>query len=50
MIWPPTIGGIQWPPAAPRITSRSDLHEFHEALYIRVLNPDVRDRVVQTDD
>lgn len=46
MVWPPTIGGISWPPAAPVIRSKADLHKFHEALYIRTLNPEVGERIV----
>jgi hypothetical protein len=40
MIWPPTVGGIEWPPANPVLGSREDLRSFHEGFWTELLNPD----------
>lgn len=40
MIWPPTAGGLAWPPAHPRLTSSSEVMAFHEAWWDGVFNPE----------
>jgi hypothetical protein len=42
MLWPPTPTGVSWPPVHPVVYSRDDLKPFHEAFYVRILNPDFR--------
>lgn len=39
MIWPPTPGGIEWPPRHPVLRSHDDLRAFHESFWNRILNP-----------
>ena len=39
MIWPPTVPGIDWPPANPRLPLRDGLREFHESFWTRISNP-----------
>jgi hypothetical protein len=45
MIWPPTMIGLSWPPQQPIITSKAELQEFHEQLYVHVRNPELADRL-----
>lgn len=47
MIWPPTTDGIQWPPSQPLITSKDELHDFHEQLYVHVRNPELGRRLLK---
>ena len=46
MIWPPSPTGITWPPQRPRITSKQELHAFHDALYVQIQNPEVAARLL----
>jgi hypothetical protein len=45
-IWPPTLGGLSWPPRHPIITSKAELHTFHDQMYIHVRNPELAERLL----
>jgi hypothetical protein len=38
MVWPPTAGGITWPPTFPVVHDRQELREFHESFWTRIVN------------
>lgn len=40
MIWPPTVGGIAWPPKNPILRDRVEFREFHEAFWAVIRNPE----------
>lgn len=39
-IWPPTPGGLLWPPVEPRVGSQDELRDFHEGFWVRITNPE----------
>jgi hypothetical protein len=39
-IWPPTSGGLSWPPQHPVIANHEDLREFHLGFWERIQNPE----------
>lgn len=40
MIWPPTIGGISWPPTGSRLAGQDAVRGFHESFWVRITNPE----------
>lgn len=40
MVWPPTPGGLEWPPAHPLLQNRDELREFHEGFWTHITNDD----------
>jgi hypothetical protein len=55
MVWPPTSGGLSWPPAAPLVDGLAGLRAFHEAFWMNITNdqtfarPDARRRIPRTE-
>jgi hypothetical protein len=40
MIWPPTLGGLVWPPVHPIVRGPDEIREFHEGFWQQINNPE----------